>query len=81
MLTIAWHGALLVASLALAAWFASILWRMFSSDDLGPVVSDPLRRRLSRPPEVWIAALIIAVFVGLFLWGALDRAVQLLRLQ
>jgi hypothetical protein len=29
---------------------------------------------------VWIAALIIAVLVGLFLWGAFDRAAQLLRL-
>ena len=80
MLALVWHGAWLVASLALAAWFISILWRMFSSDDLGPVVSDPLRQRLSRPPTVWIAALIIAVLVGLFLWGAFDRAAQLLRL-
>src|SRR5690606_33856150 len=80
VLAVAWHGAWLIASLAIAAWCISILWRMFSTDDLGPVVSDPLRRRLSRPPTVWIAALIIALLVGLCLWGAFDRAAQLVRL-
>ncbi|WP_372708041.1 hypothetical protein [Brevundimonas sp.] len=70
----------LIASVALAVWFSSVLWRLFSDGDLDPIVRSPEQRRLKRSMKVWLAGLLIPVLIGIFVFGAYDRAVALLTI-
>ena len=78
---IVWHSFWLLASVAVAVWFSSVLWRMFSDGDLGPIVRSPEQRRLKRSMKVWLAGLLILVLIGMFIFGAYDRAVALLTIH
>jgi len=51
---------------------------MFAPTGSGSLVSDPEERRLKRPIEVWVAALLIVAVMGALAFYAFDQSAALL---